>query len=153
MGRSSRLCITAAICFIAGFLCSPVVIGAWKARFVAPVKRQQEREAYSFFYKTMLELFEGTYNPENGSISKGDLDIYKEFEDRLGGMCQVRLERDSAGDFVGYAFFPSGDVFEVAVRRIEGSWHLNYFPRNWRQLWASELDRYDLSNIEQHQAP
>ena len=152
MGKSfSRACITAVAFFIVGFLCSPVAIGIWRGRYVLPVQRQQHREAHTFFYRAMVELFGGTYDPEDGHISEKPhnniLNVYEEYGERLGGMCFARLDEGSGGGFVGEAFFPSGDVFEVAVQRIEGRWHLTYFRRwNWKLLWASTLDRYDVSD-------
>ena len=133
--RSFRLCLTAVISFIAGFLWSPIAIGVWKAQFVTPVHRQRQKEAYSFFYRTMLGLFEGTYGPENGFISQEAMNIYKKYRDRLGIKCRVHLEEDSAGDFVGEAFFPSGDLFRVEIRRIDECLVLAWFhPEDWDRL-------------------
>ncbi|MHC4170325.1 MAG: hypothetical protein ACYSWQ_25570, partial [Planctomycetota bacterium] len=141
----SRACLTVAISFIVGFLCSPVVIGLWKGQFVAPVELQRRTEAHSFFYRTMIELFDGTYNPEEGFVRQDALDTYDEYADRFGGMCLAHLYEDSGGGFNGDAFFPSGDVCEVAIRKLEGHWHLTYFrPRNWSLLWTDTLDRYDV---------
>jgi hypothetical protein len=143
----SRMRLKAAIWFVAGFLCSPVVIGVWKAHFVIPVQHQQRYEAYAFFYRTMAELFEGTYSAESGSVREDALGDYKKYADRLGGMCQVHLGKDSAGSFVGQAFFPSGDIFDVAVVRSSGRLYLTLFlPRNWKPLWAETLDRYGVSH-------
>lgn len=157
MSRSfSRVCLTAVLSFIVGFLCSPVVIGLWKGQFVAPVELQRYKEAHAFFYKTMIELFEGTYNSEDGYISQKPHDIpniYKEYAERLGGKCVVHLEKDSLDDFVGQAFFPSGDVFDVTVARIDGRWKLVDFHHwNWNRLWADRLDLYDVSDTRQRSA-
>jgi hypothetical protein len=147
MSRSFFLVgLTVVLCFVAGFLCGTITIKVWKARFVVPVQRKQEWEAYSFFYKTMLELSKGTYNPETDSVSEDVLNEYKKYADRLGGKCQVHLEKDSAGGFIGEVFFPSGDIFEVGVARIGGHLYLNLFlSRNWKQLWMETLDRYGVS--------
>ena len=117
MSRSSfRACLMAAIYFVGGFLCSPIVIGVWKANFVTPAHRQQEKDAYSFFYRTMMELSKGNYDPESGLVREDALNDYKKYADQLGGMCQIHLERDSADNFVGQAFFPSGDIFHTENR-------------------------------------
>ena len=146
----TRACLTGVICFVVGFLCSPVVIGVWKANFVTPLHRQREREAYSFFYREMFELFEGTYNPQSRFVSEDALNDYKKHADRLGSVCQVHLGQDSAGNFVGRAFFPSGDVFDVEVFRSHEHLELTrFFPRDWSQLWAETLRFYGVSDTKQ----
>ena len=151
MSRSfSRACLVAAIYFIAGFLCSPIAIGIWKAHFVAPVQRQQQEEAYAFFYRTMIELSEGTYNPESGFVREDALNDYKKYADRLGGMCQIHLGRDSADNFVGKAFFPSGDIFDIYVfRGKERLMLLSFFHRNWESVWRETLNWYGISDTKQ----
>jgi len=152
MSRSfSRGFATVAISFIVGLLCSPIAIGIWKGRYVLPVQCQQRRDAHAFFYRTMIELLSDTYDPKEGFVRQDALDNYKKYVDQLGGMCFVRLDEDSGGCFDGLAFFPSGDVFEVGVQRIAGSWHLTLFqPWNWERLWAGTLDRYDVHDTKQH---
>jgi hypothetical protein len=148
----SRARVTAAIYFIVGFLCSPVVIGVWKAHYVLPGQDRQRAEAYSFFYRTMIELFAGIYNPESGFVSEDALNDYKKYADRLGDMCQVHLGKDSAGNFVGQAFFPSGDVFDIEVFRSNKRLKLtNFFHRNWESVWRDALDWYGVSTMRQHQ--
>ena len=108
------------------------------------------------FFKTMIGLFEGTYNPEDGYISQKPHDIpniYKEYAERLGGKCVVHLEKDSVADFVGQAFFPSGDVFDVTVARIDGRWKLIRFNHwNWSRFWADRLDLYDVSDTKERRS-
>ena len=147
-----RLFIVAVICFVIGVLFGIVATTLHRTRVVIPEQRQRETEAYTFFYKTMNELSKGTYNPESGFVRRDALNDYKKYADRLGGMCQVHLGKDSAGGFVGKAFFPSGDIFEVGVVRSGGRLYLIcFFPRNWKQLWAETLDWYRISDTNQRQ--
>lgn len=150
--RISRYFVVGVICFALGFLFGMVFITIHRARHIKPEERQREREAYTFFYKTMNELSEGTYNPESGFVHQDALNEYKKYADRLGGMCQVHLGKDSAGNFVGKAFFPSGDIFDVEVfRNHEGMMLSFFFYRDWNSVWEDTLDWYRISDTNQRQ--
>jgi hypothetical protein len=148
----SRLFIVAVICFVIGVLFGIVAMTLHRTRVVIPEQRQRETEAYTFFYRTMIELSEGTYNPESGFVRQDVLNEYKKYADRLGGMCQVHLGKDSAGNFIGKAFFPSGDIFDVEVfRNNEGLMLSFFFHRNWESVWRETLDWYRISHTNQRQ--
>lgn len=142
--------VVGVICFAVGFLFGVVATTAHRTRHVKPEERQRESEAYTFFYRTMNELSKGTYNPESGFVCQDALNEYKKYAKGLGGMCQVHLGKDSAGNFVGKAFFPSGDIFDVEVfRNNEGMMLSFFFHRNWESVWKDTLDWHGVSDTKQ----
>ena len=53
----ARTHLIAAIYFIVGFICSPIIIGIWKTQFVdINHEKQIKKEAYSFFYRISTSL-------------------------------------------------------------------------------------------------
>lgn len=136
-----QLCLTATIAFITGAVFVLIAIVVWKSHF-EPNRPQRQREAYSFFYKKMHELFEGKFNPEEGSISTDALETFKEYKSRLGDKCRLFIGDDSSGYFDGIAFFPSGDCFYVVIVRIDDRMVLERFhPDDWERFWMDVMPR------------
>jgi len=131
--RSFYLAI--AISFIAGTIFWPMAL-VLLSKLERPGLYQRKKEAYSFFYRTMNELFEGTYNSEEGSVSQDALETFKEYKAWLGGKCRLVIGDDSSGYFGGEAFFPSGDIFYVVIVRKDERMVLERFhPEDWERLW------------------
>ena len=132
-----RLCLI----FIAGTVFIHIAIIAHKSYF-ATKQSQRQREAYTFFYKTMHEYFEGNYNFEEGSVSPEALETFKEYESRLGDKCRLFIGDDSSGYFGGIAFFPSGDSFYVVIDQIDNRMVLEMFhPEDWEKFWKDVIPR------------
>ena len=109
----------------------------------AQKRSSRTREANCFFYTTMHALFEGTYNPEDGSISQRALDAFRKYESRLGGKCVADIGDDSSGYHGGLIFFPSGDIFDVVIIRHGERLVLTEFNHeNWGRLWSDSLKWY-----------
>ena len=148
----SRLCFTAAVAFIAGVLVLPVTLISLSI-LKGPSLQKQQKEANSFFYRTMHELFESNYNPEEGTVSKDALQTFKEYGPRLGNKCRLFIYDDwysrnkqKTGYFGGPAFFPSGDVFDVGIERMGERFVLKKLrPGVWEPFWMEIMH-----NIEQH---
>ena len=139
-----RLCLTATIAFIAGAVFLLIAIVALKS--FEPNRSQRKGKAYTFFYKTMHEFFEGNYNFEEGSVSKQALETFKKYESRLGDKCQLFIYDDSSSDyFAGIAFFPTGDCFSVAIIRLSEERNLlkSLDPVDWESLWTREMQRIE----------
>ncbi|MHC4167511.1 MAG: VanZ family protein [Planctomycetota bacterium] len=139
----SRLCFTAAVAFFAGVLVLPVALVPL-SMFIGPDLQEEQKEAYSFFYRTMHELFEGNYNSDKGTVSEEALLIFSEHGPRLGDKCQWfiydSLERQRKGYFFGPAFFPSGDMFVVRIERVGKRFTLKEFsPWDWEEAWMELL--------------
>jgi len=134
------------IAFIAGLLAVPATLFSLSI-IKEPSLQQQQKEAIYFFYRTMHELFEGNYNPEEGTVSKNALEKFKEYESRLGGKCRLFIYDDwyshktqMAGYFGGPAFFPSGDMFDVGIERIGGRFVLiKLSPCDWELIWMEQM--------------
>lgn len=137
-----RLCLITTIAFIAGAVFVLIAIVVWKSHF-EPNRSQRKGEAYAFFYKTMHELSEGKFNPEEGSVSTDALETFKKYESRLGDKCWLSIGDGSSGYFEGVAFFPSGDIFCVEIMRVRKHLLLKSFElENWELLWKDILYRY-----------
>ena len=144
----SKLCFTAAVAFIAGILAVPATFISLSV-LQGPSLQQQQKEARLFFYKTMLELFEDTYNPEEGSISQDALETFKKYETRLGNACRLGIGYASSGSFFGDAFFPSGDIFHVIIVRKGKRFIIKSIkPGNWEEEWMEIMSDSDLHSIE-----
>ena len=102
--------------------------------------RQRKKEVESFFYRTMNEIFEGKYDPKEGSVFSEAFETIKEYEPRLGKKCKL-LINDSSPDYTeGTALFPSGDLFYVLIDRKGKSWVINqFYHRNWGESWNDTL--------------
>ena len=137
-----RLCLTAAIAFIAGILLGPVALISL-SKLKAPGRYQQKMEAVSFFYRTMNALFEGTYSPEEGSVSEAVLEKFREYKPQLGGKCNLFIVDSTPDYYECFAFFPSGDIFNLAIIQRDGRWELVGFDiEDWERLWRDVLYRY-----------
>ena len=63
--ESTTLCLVSAISFIAG-----VIVGPFAMMILFElISPNREPQAKAFFYRTMNALFEGTYDPNEGSAS------------------------------------------------------------------------------------
>lgn len=142
----SRLCFTAAVGFVAGVLMLPLTVIPL-SMLRGPDLQEKQKEASSFFYRTMNELFQSTYNPEDGTVSKEALAILNERAPSLGGKCWLFIyddwysqQRQRKGYFFGPAFFPSGDMFEVEIERAGEGFVLKQFkPGNWESAWQEMM--------------
>jgi len=147
----SRLCLTAAVAFIAGIMFAPMAFIAL-SKLKAPGRYQKQRDAVSFFYKTMNALFEGTYSAEEDWVSPDALKKFREYETQLGGKCELFIVDSTPGYYECVAFFPSGDIFSLAIVRRDGRWVLSYLhPRDWERFWRDALYRYRIKrDSDQH---
>jgi hypothetical protein len=120
------------ISFAAGFTFYHYSIGIWN-----PVYQGNEltntqvenlrKEAISFFYQTMPELFEGTYDPKEGYVSNEALNTFDKYKSCLEPRCRLIDVYFYYGVFFSEALFPSGDRFEVTMRKVEKGWRLDSF--------------------------
>ena len=76
-------------------------------------------EARPFFYKTMLELYSGTYNPEDGYISQSANDNIKEYKSKIEPRCRLVRVRETYGVINGEVFFPSGGNFHFILSKTD----------------------------------
>ncbi|MBN2182111.1 MAG: hypothetical protein JW715_09370 [Sedimentisphaerales bacterium] len=122
------------------FLCSAIsfIIGfalCFIAEETARIRRANENrrieklktEASSFFYKTMRELYEGTYNPENVCLPSDELERFKEYRPKLEPKCYLSKLDFAYDTYSGFAFFPSGEAYEVNMKKIDNDWKLTHF--------------------------
>ncbi len=143
----SQLSYTAAVAFITGVLVVPV-ISISLSLLTRPNLFQRQEAAKYFFYSTMFELFDDTYDPKEGSVSKEALETFKEYQPQLPDKCMMVIcndpynrSRQWAGYFAGSAIFPTGDHFSVVILRIGERFVLKEFkPWDWNLLWAEILD-------------
>jgi len=136
------LCLTATVAFIVGILVGSVVLISM-SKLRAPGRYQQKMEAVSFFYRTMNALFEGTYSPKEGSVSETFLEKFGEYKPQLGGKCELFIVDSTHNYYECLAFFPSGDIFNLAIIRRDGRWELEGFDlQDWERLWRDILYRY-----------
>jgi VanZ family protein len=143
---ASPLCFTAVVAFMAGALALPVALIPLKM-LKGPGLPEKQKEASSFFYKTMNEFFEGSYNPEDGAVSDEALNMLNELGPESGGKCWLLIyddwysqQRQRKGYFFGPAFFPSGDMFEVEIERVGKRLVLKKFRRgDWDAAWQEMM--------------
>ncbi|MHC4727307.1 MAG: VanZ family protein, partial [Planctomycetota bacterium] len=129
----SRLCFTAVVAFIAGILFVPATLYSLN-KLSGPRLQQQQKEAKNFFYRTMDELFKGSYNPEKGLVSQDTLDTFFIYDDWFS------RNRQKAGYFSGPVFFPSGDMYTVERQRRGKHFVLKKLsPADWEQIWIEEV--------------
>lgn len=143
MNRS--FCLTTAVSFIAGIIFAPAAFMLLN-QLRAPGRYRQKSEAVSFFYSTMHALFEGTYNSEDGSVSPEALKKFREYEPQLGDKCRLFIvDGTPPGYYESLAFFPSGDIFDVVIRKTSQGLILDvFYPRDWEKFWRSVLYDYDI---------
>jgi len=149
---ASRLCLPAAIVFsfVAGYafyhysitIWDPVYQG-WEQTNSKVEKLRQE--AIPFFYRTMRELFEGTYDPKEGYVSKQALNAFNKYKSRLESRCRLINIYYYDAAFASEALFPSGDRFAVSMIKADKGWRLDSFGH-----LSSEHIYYDIQiNREQ----
>jgi hypothetical protein len=114
---------------------------------------KEQTAAYSFFYRTMHALFEGSYNPDRSAVSKEALQIFNEHGPRLGGKCQLFIydspERQKKGYFFGPVFFPSGDMFVVRIERAGKRFVLKELsPWDWEEAWMELMHSSERDSTE-----
>ena len=152
----SRLCIVAVIFFffIAGLAFGYVSFLITNPHFREPNRYQLEElihEAHSFFYKTMYELFEGTYNPKDGYVSQYTLESFEKYRSRLEPRCRLVNVGEGYGSFYGEVFFHSGDKFEVTMKKSDKGWvlgNLRYLGN--KQIWCDLLLYYKKQDNRQN---
>lgn len=151
---ASPLCFAGAVGFVAGVLVLPLTvipIGILKR----PSLQEKQAEAYSFFYRTMNDVFEGRYDLKEDSVSREALEMLKERAPGLGGKCWLFIyddwysqQRQMKGYFFGPAFFPSGDMFEVEMERVDKHFMLKKFrPGKWESAWQEMMKNSDLPQL------
>jgi hypothetical protein len=147
MKRETRnLCLISAISFIVGVAVVPLAVGALGAvvgfsGFFFTNRQSQEQEAKAFFYRTMNAIFEDTYNPEEGSVSPQFMDAFKKYEPQLEKKCRLYIFDSSSGHYECFAFFPSGDVFVLAIELINDRWILYGFNLiDWDKFWGDAIE-------------
>lgn len=134
-----------AVSFIVGVAVVPLAVGAVGAvvgfsGFFFTNRQSQEQEAKSFFYRTMNAIFEDTYNSEEGSVSPQFMDAFKKYEPQLGEKCRLYIIDGKSGYYECIAFFPSGDVFGLAIILENESWILYGFdPVDWDNFWENAI--------------
>ena len=142
--KKRSFCLAIAFSFIVGIMCGPLVLFLL-IKLKAPGDYLQKREATSFFYNTMYELFEGTYDPEEGSVSEVFLEQFEEHKPQLGGKCKLFIIDSTPGYYECYVFFPSGDISKLVIDRRDGRGELKgFYLQDWDRLWKDTLDRYDI---------
>jgi hypothetical protein len=96
----------------------------------------------------MRELYEGTYNPEDGYVSQSAYESFREFKSKLEPQCHLTNIDENYGTFSGYVFFPSEDVFIVEMKRFEEKWRLITFHRvNTQTFWTNFEPNNDSSRL------
>lgn len=130
----SRLRLPAAIVlsFIAGYafyhysvtIWDPVYQG-WEQTNSKVEKLRQE--AIPFFYRTLNELFEGTYDLKDNYVSKFALDTFNKYKSRLEPRCRLINIYYYDAAFASEALFPSGDRFAMAMIKADKGWRLDSF--------------------------
>jgi len=85
------------------------------------------QEAIPFFYRTMRELFEGTYDLKEGYVSDQALNAFNKYKSRLESRCRLINIYFYDAAFSSEVLFPSGDSFEVAMINTDTGWRLDSF--------------------------
>ncbi len=85
------------------------------------------QEAIPFFYRTMGELFEGTYDPNDGYVQEYALGDFNRYKSRLEPRCRLINIYFYDAAFSSEVLFPSGDRFAVAMIKGEKGWRLDSF--------------------------
>jgi len=151
-GPASGLYFTAMASFVTGVLIVPVVSMSLSV-LKGPSLFQQQQAARYFFYTAVCELFEGSFDLEEGSLSEEAVETFKKYRTRLGDKCSFFIHnypynqsRQRTGYFSGTAIFPSGDLFSVVIVRTSENFVLERFePLNWELVWneiLSDTERF-----------
>ena len=141
-----RLCLTAAIAFIAGTIFGFLALVPL-GQFITPGRYNEKREAITFFYNTMYALFEDTYSSGEGTLSEADLKKFEEHKPQLGGKCKLFIVDSKPGYYECFAIFPSGDIFNLAIIRRDGRWKVAGFNnlQDWDRIWKDILYSYQIT--------
>ncbi len=102
----------------------PVYMGLEKTNSEVEKLRQ---EAIPFFYRTMKELFEGTYDPNDSYVSKYALDTFNQYKSRLEPRCRLINIYFYDAAFASEVLFPSGDRFAVDMIKDDKGWRMKSF--------------------------
>jgi len=150
----SKLCIVSLIIFffIVGYAFGYISFLITNPHFREPNRYQLEElthDAKAFFYKTMYELFDGTYNPDDGYVSQLAFSSFKKYRSNLKPRCRLVNIGEHYGILYGEVFFPSGDTFEVAMRKSDKAWNLEYLHYlGNKQIWRDLSLYYKDKNVE-----
>ncbi len=101
----------------------------WSTHSGEPCPHKLERqvqEAAGSFYDAMRELFAGTHSPQEGRVSASALAAFNKYRPRLEPKCWLVNVWPHYGIFYGDALFPSGDIFEVGMRKTDKGWVLEH---------------------------
>jgi hypothetical protein len=85
------------------------------------------QEVIPFFYRTMRELFEGTYDPNDGYVKSVAVGQFSQYKSRLEPRCRLINVYFYDAAFASEVLFPSGDRFAVAMIKGEKEWRLDSF--------------------------
>ena len=127
-----KLTLSLVVASLVSFLCGvifPEVVGLIIVREEVPGFHKLREEAAVFFYDTMRELFDGTYEQREERVSAEALKVFNAYRTSLEPRCWLVNVRESYGVFCGEALFPSGHVFEVGMQKTDKGWalcRLNY---------------------------
>jgi len=119
--------------FVAGYAFYHFSVTIWDPVYQGWDKTHSEveklrQEAISFFYLTMRELFEGSYDPNDGYVSKTALSAFNEYKSYLEPRCRLINVYYGYGVFSSEVLFPSGDRFDTIMAPTEtGGWRLDSF--------------------------
>ena len=131
---ASRMYLLAAIVFsfIAGYVFYHYTVTIWDPVYQGWEQTNSKvemlrQEAIPFFYRTMHELFKGTYDPKDGYVSKRALSAFNKYKSRLEPRCRLINIYYYDAAFASEAMFPSGDRFAVAMIKADKGWRLDSF--------------------------
>lgn len=131
------------ISFIAGIVVGPFAM----IIFFELISPNREQQAKSFFYRTMDELFEDTYNTEESPVSPEFMEAFKKYEPQLGKKCHLHIFDGTSGYYECFAFFPSGNVFVLQIVSMDDKWKLYGFnPCDWDSVWSHAIRTFQNSN-------
>lgn len=125
-----RLPATIVLSFIAGYAFYHYSVTIWDPVYQGLEQTNSKvenlrQEAIPFFYRTMKELFEGTYDPKDSYVSKYALDTFNECKSRLEPRCRLINIYYYDAALISEVLFPSGERFEVDMRKTGKGWLLN----------------------------
>lgn len=128
----SRLLLTIAIIisFIFGYAFYHYSVTIWDPVYMGLEQTNSEvekfrQEAIPFFYRTMKELFEGTYDPNDSYVSKYALYTFNQYKSRLEPRCRLINIYFYDAALLSEVLFPSGERFNVDMRKTDKGWLLN----------------------------
>jgi len=141
-----KLAVLLVVASLVSFLCGGIFLMVMEA-FVATSEGDRrigleklQEEATVFFYDTMRELFAGTYDQQDERVSAKALDVFNTYRMNLEPRCWLVNVKEDYGVFCGTALFPSGDVFEVSMRKTDRGWVLS-----WLNHLGTKYGFHDLS--------